>query len=181
MGNLTLTWVRERGVYPPLCWFFLDKSETVNAVTHHFSAFSNILKETFLINFASLTTPCVQILDKTQMEKFLISGFLVDLLLKKIVITPEPVMILIWDLDQKLTPKNIDNNFMSANCDVVVSFGIYDKFEKILKADFGREVCKTYVFINSNLLFYKIWKQKQKISGTAWDHAEISKIKRPWD
>ena len=92
MGNLTLTWVRERGVYPPLCWFFLDKSETVNAVTHHFSAFSNILKETFLINFASLTTPCVQILDKTQMEKFLISGFLVDLLLKKIVITPEPVM-----------------------------------------------------------------------------------------
>ena len=45
-------------------------------------------------NLVSLTRPSLQILRKTQMEVFSISGFLVNLLSKKIVKTQELVMIL---------------------------------------------------------------------------------------
>ena len=46
-------------------------------------------------NVISLTPPSLQILDKTQMVVFPVFGFLVNLLLKKVVITPQSVMILI--------------------------------------------------------------------------------------
>ena len=45
---------------------------------------------------------------------------------------------------------------MSENCDVTVIFWIYGQFGAIRKPDSGRRVCKTYVFINSNLLSYNI-------------------------
>ena len=48
---------------------------------------------TFVPNVVSLTCSILQILVKSHMGVFLISGFLVNLLLKKIIITPEPVMI----------------------------------------------------------------------------------------
>ena len=48
---------------------------------------------------------------------------------------------------------------MSKNCDVIAIFLIYGQSGATRKPDSGRIVCKTYVFINSNLLFYKIWKQ----------------------
>ena len=48
---------------------------------------------------------------------------------------------------------------MSVNCDVIVNFLIYGQFETTWKSDSGRIVCKTYSFINSNLLSYKNWKQ----------------------
>ena len=48
---------------------------------------------------------------------------------------------------------------MSANCDVIVVFPIYDQFGAIWKPDSGRIVCKTYIFINSDHLSYKNWKQ----------------------
>ena len=48
---------------------------------------------------------------------------------------------------------------MSENCDVNVIFPIHGQFEAISKPDFTRIVCKTYIFINSNLLSYKNWKQ----------------------
>ena len=44
---------------------------------------------------------------------------------------------------------------MSVNCDVIVIFPIYGQFGAIRKLDSGRIVCKTYIFINSNLLSYK--------------------------
>ena len=44
---------------------------------------------------------------------------------------------------------------MSAKCDVIVDFPIYGQFGAIRKPDSGRIVCKTYMFINSNLLSYK--------------------------
>ena len=59
----------------------------------------------------------------------------------------------------KTTPKYFDDNVMSKNCDVIVIFPIYGQFGAIRKPDSGRIVCKTYVFINSNLLPYKNWKQ----------------------
>ena len=48
---------------------------------------------------------------------------------------------------------------MSADCDVIVIFLIYDQSEAIWKPDSGRIVCKFYIFINRNLLSYKNWKQ----------------------
>ena len=47
---------------------------------------------------------------------------------------------------------------MLANCNVIVSFLLYDQFTTIRKADSGYMVYKTYIFINSNLLSYKNWK-----------------------
>ena len=49
---------------------------------------------------------------------------------------------------------------MSENCDVIVIFLIYGQFEAIQKSDSGRMVCKTYIFINTNLLPYKNLKRK---------------------
>ena len=56
---------------------------------------------------------------------------------------------------------------MSENCDVVVIFSIYGQFGAISKPDSGLRVCKSYIFINNNLLSYKNWKQNSKISNTA--------------
>ena len=58
------------------------------------AAFCNILLETFEPNLVSLTRPTFQILGKTQMGVFQIYGFLVNPLKKKILMTPESVMIL---------------------------------------------------------------------------------------
>ena len=44
---------------------------------------------------------------------------------------------------------------MSTNCDVTINFPICGKFGAIPKPDSGRIVCKTYIFIKSNLLSYK--------------------------
>ena len=51
----------------------------------------------------------------------------------------------------KATSKKFDDHFMSANCDLIVIFPIYGQFGAIQKQDSGRIVCKTYIFINSNL------------------------------
>ena len=48
---------------------------------------------------------------------------------------------------------------MSADCDVIIIFLIYDQFGAIWKPNSGRIVCKNYIFIKSNLLSYKKWKQ----------------------
>ena len=48
---------------------------------------------------------------------------------------------------------------MSENYDVIAIFSIYRQFGAIRKPDSGRIACKTYIFINSNFLSYKNWKQ----------------------
>ena len=48
---------------------------------------------------------------------------------------------------------------MSANCDVFVFFSICGQFAAIQKPDSRCMVYKIYIFINSNLLSYRIWKQ----------------------
>ena len=53
------------------------------------------------------------------------------------------------------TSKKFDDDVMSANCDAIVIFTIFDQFEAIWKPDSLRMVCKTYIFINSNLLSCK--------------------------
>ena len=63
------------------------------------------------------------------------------------------------DKRNKTMSKKIDDGVLSENCDVIVIFQIYARFGAIWKPDSGRKVCKTYIFINSNLLSYKNWKQ----------------------
>ena len=54
---------------------------------------------------------------------------------------------------------------MSINCDIIVIFPIYGRLGAIRKPDSRRIVCKTYIFINNNVLSYKKWKQNLKISN----------------
>ena len=56
---------------------------------------------------------------------------------------------------------------MSENFDVIVIFLIYGQFGAIGKTDSGQINCKTYIFVKSNLLSYKNWKENWKISNTA--------------
>ena len=44
---------------------------------------------------------------------------------------------------------------MSGNYDVIAIFPIYGQLGAIRKPDSGRIVCKTYIFINNDLLSYK--------------------------
>ena len=62
------------------------------------------------------------------------------------------------DKRNKKTSKKVDDDAMSINCGVIVIFPIYGQFGVIGKPDTGRLVCKTYIFINSNLLPNKNWK-----------------------
>ena len=48
------------------------------------------------------------------------------------------------------TSKKFEDDVMQANCDA--TFLIYGQFSTIQKPDFGCIFCKTYIFINSNLL-----------------------------
>ena len=70
-------------------------------------------------------------------------------------------MILTWNLDQELIltretkqRQKIDYDVMSQNCYVIVIFSIYGQFGAFRKGDSG---CR--VFIKSNLLSYRNWKQ----------------------
>ena len=59
------------------------------------------------------------------------------------------------DKRNKTTSKKFDDDVMPENCDVIAIFSMYGQFGAIRKPDFGRIVSRTYIFINSNLLFYK--------------------------
>ena len=63
------------------------------------------------------------------------------------------------DKRKKKTSKKFDDDFMSTNYDVTVISPIYGQFVEIRNSDSGCIVCKTYIFISSNLLSYKNWKQ----------------------
>ena len=56
----------------------------------------------------------------------------------------------LWEVD--------DDDIMLANCDIVI-FPIYGQFGAMRKLDSGCMVGRTYIFIKSNLLSYKNWKQ----------------------
>ena len=59
------------------------------------------------------------------------------------------------DKKNKIASKTISDDVMSKNSDFITIFRIYDQFGTIRKPDSGRIVCKTYIFINRNLLPYK--------------------------
>ena len=55
-----------------------------------------------------------------------------------------------------MTSQKFDDDAILTNYDVIVIFPIYGKFGAIQKLDSGGIICKTYIFINSNLLTYEI-------------------------
>ena len=55
--------------------------------------------------------------------------------------------------------KEFDDNVILKNYDVIMFFSIYGQSEAIQKLDSGRIICRTLIFINSNLLSYKNWKK----------------------
>ena len=55
---------------------------------------------------------------------------------------------------KKAMSKN-QNDVISTSCDVISIFPIYGQFGVILKPASGCIVCKTYIFINNNLLSYR--------------------------
>ena len=59
------------------------------------------------------------------------------------------------DKRSKPTSKKIDDDVMLENCGVIDIVLIYGRIGAIRKPDSGCIVCKTYSFINSNLLSYK--------------------------
>ena len=59
------------------------------------------------------------------------------------------------DKRNKTKSNQFDDDIMSKNCDIIAIFSIYGQFGAIGKPDSERIVCKTYIFINSNLLSYK--------------------------
>ena len=63
------------------------------------------------------------------------------------------------DESKKSTPKKFDDDVMSVNCETIVIFPIHGQFGAIRELDSGRIVYKNYIFINSNILCYKNWKQ----------------------
>ena len=94
--------------------------------------------------------------------------------------------------------KKIDDDFMSTNCNVIVIFPSYGQFKAIWKPDCRCIVCNAYLFINSNLLFYKnleidlkspfhtaltllLWANILFLPKKCWffvKNADISKIKK---
>ena len=94
---------------------------------------------------------------------FWISG---QSLIKKIDSIPELGLVTKLDRRNKTMSKKIDNDVMLKNCDIILIFSIYGQFGAIRKPDSRHRVCKGYVVISSNLLFYKNWKQL-KIPNTA--------------
>ena len=57
------------------------------------------------------------------------------------------------DKRKKTNSKKIEDGVMSESCDVIANFPIHGQFGAIWKPNSGCIVCKTYIFINSNLLF----------------------------
>ena len=112
----------------------------------------------------SITCRSLQIFGKTQMVVVSISGqylikqnFLNSRTSDDIDMKLGPVTKI--DKRNKMTSKIFVNAVISVSFDVIVIFPIYGQFGAIRKPDSRRIICKSYIFINSNLLSYKKGKQ----------------------
>ena len=148
---------------PSPCWFALNNSEAVKAASLAFCSIQLHLIRDVRAKFGIpylLQSPDIGQNSGGGISDFRISG---QSLIKEnchnsrtsddIDMKLGPVTKL--DKRNKITSKKFDDDVMSENCDVIVIFPIYGQFGAIRKPDSGRIVCKTYIFINSNLLSYK--------------------------
>ena len=63
------------------------------------------------------------------------------------------------DKRKKKTLKKLPDDVIFKNYDVIVFFSIYGQFGAIWKLDSRHRLCKSFIFINSNLLSYKNLKE----------------------
>ena len=127
-----------------------------------------------MLYLLSLIFPRLKILDKTQTGVFMISGFLVKSLRNRklhnsrnsydIDMNPRSARKLIKRNTTLL--KNVDDDVVSANYEVNVTFLIDGKIIAIQNPDSEAMVHNFYIFMKSNLFSYKNWKQNWKISNT---------------
>ena len=150
------------------CWFSLDNSETVKAVTVTFCS----IQEDFVQHIcAKCSIPNSSDIGKNAdrgISNFWISGpsFLNknchnsrtnhDIDIKRGPVTK-------FGKTNTKTSKWFDDNVMLANWDLIVFFSIYGQFAAIQKPNSRRMIYKTYIFINNNLLIYKIRKQNSAL------------------
>ena len=66
------------------------------------------------------------------------------------------------DKKNKAMSEKFDDDVSLANCDVIAIFSIYGQSGAIWKLDSGRIVCKTCIFINSNLFILQKLKTELK-------------------
>ena len=151
---LTLIWVGGRVKF----WFSLNTSKTVNAVTLKFCSIQwhsiRDIRAKFGIHNSPQSPDIVQNSDGG-ISNFRISG---QSLIKENCNnsrTSDDKL----DKRNKKTSKKFDVDVMSENCDVIVIFRIFGQFGAVRMRHSGHRVWKSYVFSNSNLLFYKNWKQ----------------------
>ena len=64
---------------------------------------------------------------------------------------------------------------MSANCDIIIIFPIYGHFGVIWKPDFRCIVCKTHIFIYSNVYLTKTEKRTKNLKHS-FDTIALSKV-----
>ena len=126
-------------------------------------------------NLVSLTCNSFQILGKTQTGIFLISGTSGQPLIKENFQNSRTRDDIGMKFEQstKFNKRNkkrlnqFDDDVMPAYCDIIAIFLIYGQFGAILKRDYRSIICKTYIFIKSNLLSYKNRKQNEKSFNTS--------------
>ena len=131
---------------PLPCWFSLYNSETVKAAT---------------LALCSIQYSYLAQVTRYWAWVFLISGFLVNPLQTKIVITLQPVMLLTWNLDQQLnltrnTKERRKNLTMTLCRQIGTRHWKFSNFWPI----------RTYLFITSNLLYFKKNENRTKKSLT---------------
>ena len=175
-GNrtLTLVWlymcITPSPPPPPSCWFSLNNSETVKAVT---LAFWNIqyhfirnVRAKFGIPYSPQSSDIGQNSDRGIFD-FRISG---QSLIQRNCHnsrTSDDVDMKLGSVTKrnkknKTTSKIFGDDVMSENCDVIAIFLICSQFGAIPKPDSGRIVCKTYIFINSNFYLTKTENRTKK-------------------
>ena len=66
------------------------------------------------------------------------------------------------DKKNKTSSKIFDFDVMSENCDVIAIFRIFGQFGAVRGLDSGHGDCKSYVFSNSYLFYYKTENRTEK-------------------
>ena len=69
-----------------------------------------------------------------------------------------------FDKGSTTTSKKFADNVMPENCYVIVNFTIYGQFGAVGKPNSRCMICKTYIFIQGNLLSYKNWNRTKTFS-----------------
>ena len=146
-------------VFLPPCWFSLNYSELVKAVTLTFCRFQqhfiNDVRAKFGIPYWCQSLNIGQDLDGGNTNFWISGQFLIKINCHNTrssdYIGMKFGLVNKLEKKNKKTSKNFDDNLMSKSCDVIAIFQIYDQFGAIRKPDSKLIVSKIYIFINSNL------------------------------